>query len=199
MCARKGNLAKLNYMEIKQLIDRKVIENKKGTLTQGEIRQLVKDLHDQRQEDKLEQGTADKEMEAMQRKIQHYNVEQLGGIPPERDNGAMRILVCQMGGWASAKTRDIKVAATERLIKKYDINLCLFMELNYNWSKVNSSANLASWFTDKQRKTRCIMAHNIEENDALFGKHQPGGTGMLCRSEYLQYARRPTVDPRGLG
>jgi hypothetical protein len=149
MCARKGNLAKFNYMEIKQLIDRKVIENKKGTLTQGEIRQLVKDLHDQRQEDKLEQGTADKEMEAMRRKIQHYNVEQLGGIPPERDNGAMRILVCQMGGWASAKTRDIKVAATERLIKKYDINLCLFMELNYNWSKVNSSPNLASLFTDK--------------------------------------------------
>ena len=99
MCARKGNLAKLNYMEIKQLIDRKVIENKKGMLTQGEICQLVKDLHDQRQEDKLEQGTADKEMEAMQRKIQHYNVEQLGGIPPERDNVAMRILVCR---WEAA-------------------------------------------------------------------------------------------------
>ncbi len=53
----------------------------------------------------------------MQRKIQHYIVEQLGGIPPERDNRAMRILVCQMGGCASAKTRDIKVVATERLIK----------------------------------------------------------------------------------
>ncbi len=47
MCARKGNLVKLNYMEIKQLIDRKVIENKKGMLTQVEICQLVKDLHDQ--------------------------------------------------------------------------------------------------------------------------------------------------------
>jgi hypothetical protein len=46
MCARKGNLAKLNYMEIKQLVDRKVIENKKGMLTQGEICQFVKDLHD---------------------------------------------------------------------------------------------------------------------------------------------------------
>jgi hypothetical protein len=54
MCARKGKLGKLNYMEIKQLLDRKVIENKKGMLTQGEIRQLVKDLYDQLQEDKLE-------------------------------------------------------------------------------------------------------------------------------------------------
>jgi hypothetical protein len=104
----------------------------------------------------------------------------------------------QMGGCASAETRDIKVAATERLIKKNDINLCLFMELNYNWSKVNMSANLASWFTDKQRKMRCITAHYIKENNALFGKHQLGGTGMLFRSKYLQYARRPTVDPRGL-
>jgi hypothetical protein len=56
-------------------------------------------------------------MEAMRRKIQHYNVEQLGGIPLERNSGAMRILVRQMGGCASAETREIKVAATERLIK----------------------------------------------------------------------------------
>jgi hypothetical protein len=73
------------------------------------------------------------------------------------------------------------------------------MELNYNWSKVNSSANLASWFMGKERETRCITAHNTEENIILFGKHQPGGTGMLCRNKYLQYAGKPTVDLRGLG
>jgi hypothetical protein len=73
------------------------------------------------------------------------------------------------------------------------------MELNYNWSKANSSTNLASWFTDNERETRCIRAHNMEENDILFGKHQPGGTGMLCWHKYLQYAWRPTADPRGLG
>jgi hypothetical protein len=54
-----------------------------------------------------------------------------------------------MGGCASAKTREIKIAAMERLIRKYNVNLCLFMKLNYNWSKVYSSANLASWFQDK--------------------------------------------------
>jgi hypothetical protein len=85
------------------------------------------------------------------------------------------------------------------LIRKYDVNLCLFMELNYNWSKVNSFANLASWFMDNKRETKCITAHNTEENNDLFGKHQQGGTGMLCRHEYLQYTQRPTVNPRGLG
>jgi hypothetical protein len=138
-------------------------------------------------------------MEAMQKKIVRYNIAQLGDIPTEQEDGTMRILVCKMGGCASVKTREIKIAATERLIRKYNVNLCLFMELNYNWSMVNSSANFASWFTDDERETTCIMAHNTEENDILFGKHQPGGTEMLRRHKYLQYARRPMVDPRGLG
>ncbi len=73
------------------------------------------------------------------------------------------------------------------------------MELNYDWAKVSSSANLASWFMDNERKTRCITAHNTKEDDTLFGKHQPGGTGMLCWHEYLQYGRQPTANSRGLG
>jgi hypothetical protein len=127
-------------------------------------------------------------MEAMQKKIKQYNVAQLGELPQEREDRTMRILVCQMGGCASAKTREIKIAATEQLIRKYDVNLCLFMELNYNWSKVNSSANIASWFQDKERETRCVTVHNTEENNILSGKHQPGGPGMLCGNKYLQYA-----------
>jgi hypothetical protein len=199
MCERKGNLTKLNYMQIKQLIDRKVVENKWGALTQREIQNLFQELHDHRQESKLDQGTAEREMDAMQKQIQCYNVEQLGSPPMEREDSTMRILVCQMGGCSSVETREIKILATERLIRKYDINLCLFMELNYNWAKVKSSANLASWFTDNKRKTRCITAHNTKEDNTLFGKHQPGGMGMLCQHKYLQYAQRPTANPRGLG
>jgi hypothetical protein len=68
-----------------------------------------------------------------------------------------------------------------------------------DWSKVSSSANLASWFQWEERETRCVTAHNIQENDIVFGKHQPGGTGMLCRHKYLQYVRNNSTDPRGLG
>jgi hypothetical protein len=41
MCACRGLLAKLNYMDIKQILDRKAIENKQGTLTTGQIQLLV--------------------------------------------------------------------------------------------------------------------------------------------------------------
>ncbi len=138
-------------------------------------------------------------MAAMQKKIERYNIAQLGNLPQEREDRIMQILVCQMGGCASLETREIKIDATKRLIKKYNVNLCLFMELNFNWSKVNSLANLASWFQNKERETQCITAHNSKENDIVFGKHQPGGTGMLCRHKYLQYARNTFKDPRGLG
>ena len=73
------------------------------------------------------------------------------------------------------------------------------MELNFNWSKVNSSANLASWLHQEERETRSITAHNTQEQDAIFSRHQPGGTDMICRSKFIQYARKASVDPRGLG
>ena len=182
MCARKGNLAKLNYMLIKQLIDRKVVENKWGMLTQRDIQNLVQELHNHQQESKLEQGTAEKEMDTMQKKIQCYNVEQLGRIPKEREDDTMRILVCQMGGCASVEMRKIKILATERLIRKYNINLCLFMELNYNWAKANSSANLTSWFMDDKHKMRCIGAHNTKEDDTLFGSISQEGRGCSANT-----------------
>ncbi len=186
-------------MDVKQILDRKAAENKRGTLTMGKIKLLVQQIHDCREESKLDLGLRDREMPAMQKKIERYNVAQLGDIPREQEDGTMQILVCQMGGCASMETREIKIEATEQLIKKYDVKLCLFMEINFNWSKVNSSANLASWFRNEERETRCVTVHNIEENDIVFGKHQPGGTRMLCRHEYLQYARNPSRDPRGLG
>jgi hypothetical protein len=97
------------------------------------------------------------------------------------------------------ETREIKILATEQLICKYDIYFCAFMELNYIWTKVNSSANLASWFEEEERELRSFTAHNTMKFDYIFSKNQPGGTGMVCRHEFAQYARKLSVDPRGLG
>ena len=126
-------------------------------------------------------------------------MEQLGELPTEWEDGTMRVLVSQMGGCASMETREIKMAATKKLIWTYNINLCAFMELNFNWSKVNLSANLTSWLHDEERELRLVPAHNTTESNETFGKNQSGGTGMICRHKFIQYARKPSVDPRGLG
>ncbi len=147
----------------------------------------------------LNKAVVDRELKIMEAKLEKYNVDQLGVIPIEREDGTMRIMVCQMGGCAGKEVREIKMSIMERLIQKYDVNLVACMELNFNWSKVNSSANLASWLHQEERETRSITAHNTQEQDAVSSKHQPGGTGMICHSKFIQYARKASADPRGLG
>ena len=82
----------------------------------------------------------------MEAKLNKYNVPVLGDIQTQCEDGAFRILVCQMGGCLGREIREMKIGVTERLIAKYEINLSAFMELNYNWATVDSSANLMSWF-----------------------------------------------------
>ncbi len=176
-----------------------ISQEQEGQLVRKEIQTLVKDWHDRRSEGNLRQETIEMETKAMEKKLRRYNVEQLGEMPLDQEDGLMRILVCQMGGCASKEARELKMAATEKLIRKYDINLCLFMELNFNWTKVSSSANLASWFNKEEREMRCFTAHNTQEFDETLGRHQLGGTGMVCRHEFLQYMRKPSADFRGLG
>ena len=94
-------------------------------------------------------------------------MDQLGEIPIEREDGTMRIMVFQMGGCAGKEVREIKMSTMEKLIRKYNINLAAFMELNFNWSKVNSSANLASWLHQEERETRSVTAHNMQPRALL--------------------------------
>ncbi len=126
------------------MLDRQQALNKKETLTDREIKSLIKEWHDNRPEEELNALMVAMEIKAMEKKLEKYNVEQLGELPIEREDGTMRVLVNQMGGCASMEMREMKIAATKRLIRKYNINVCAFMELNFNWAKVNSLANLAS-------------------------------------------------------
>jgi hypothetical protein len=67
MCGQGGKLAKLNYMDIKKMLDRLQALNKKGTLTNGEIKSLVKDSHDRRSEEELNHVSVEMEMKAMEK------------------------------------------------------------------------------------------------------------------------------------
>ena len=97
MCGRGGYLAKLNYMDIKKMLDRQQALNKKGTLTDGEIRSLVKKWHDNRMEAELNHGTVEMEMKAIEKKLSKYNMECLGDLPTEGEDGTMRVLILSNG------------------------------------------------------------------------------------------------------
>ncbi len=80
------------------MLDRWQALNKKGTLTDKEIKSLVREWQDKRSEEELSTLMVAMEMKAMEKNFTRYNVEQLGEIPIEREDGTMRVLVCQMGG-----------------------------------------------------------------------------------------------------
>ena len=135
-------------------MDKRSVQQKKGLLTDAEIQKLVTEWQDERGEEDLDQATIDREVKTMEEKLNKYNVPPLGEVPTQREDGSFRILVCQMGGCSGREVRELKIAATERLINKYEVNLSAFMELNYNWATVASSANLASWFCHEEREVR---------------------------------------------
>ncbi len=108
-------------MDIKLLLDRRIAKNKKGSLTDREIQLLVKDWHDRCSEGDLQQETIEMETKSMEKKLRKYSMEQLGEIPLEQEDETMWILVWQMGGCASTEAREFKIAATEKLICKYNL------------------------------------------------------------------------------
>ncbi len=111
-------LATSNYLEIKQIMDRRSTQQKQGKLTDAEIKGLVKDWHDQRREGDLNKAVMDREMKTMEAKLEKYNVDQLGEIPIEREDGTMRIMGCQMEGCEGKEVREIKMSTMEKTYSK---------------------------------------------------------------------------------
>ncbi len=72
------------------------------------------------------------------------------------------------------------MSTTEKLIQKYDVNLVACMELNFNWSKVNSSANLASWLHQEEREKK--------KTNFFWCARSPAGLARHC----VDVARSPT-------
>ena len=64
--------------------ERRQLNNKKGKLTDGEIKMQVKDWHNKRVEEDLNQTTVEMEMKAMEKTLAQFNVEQLGNIPIQK-------------------------------------------------------------------------------------------------------------------
>jgi hypothetical protein len=79
MCGRGGQLANLNYMDIKKMLDRQQALNNKGVLTDREIKSLVRDWHDKRSEKELNQESVEMEMRAMEREINEIQCGATGG------------------------------------------------------------------------------------------------------------------------
>ena len=90
---RKG-ASQLNYMDIRKIMDRRTVQQRKGLLSDAEIQKLVTEWQDVRGKAELDQTTIDREVKTMEAKLNKYNMPALGEIPTQRKDGTFRILVC---------------------------------------------------------------------------------------------------------
>ena len=92
-------------MDIRKIMDRRTVQQKKGLLTDAEIQKLVSEWQDKHCKANLNQATINREIKSMEEKLQKYNVAALGEVPSQREDGSFRILVCQMGGCSGKEVR----------------------------------------------------------------------------------------------
>jgi hypothetical protein len=59
-------------MDIRKIMDKRSVQQKKGLLTDAEIQKLVTEWQDERGEEDLEQATIDREVRTMEEKLNKY-------------------------------------------------------------------------------------------------------------------------------
>ena len=95
-----------------------MVQQKKGLLMDAEIQKLVTEWQDERGEADLNRTTINREVKTMEEKLnKYYNVSTLGKVTTQQEDRSFWILVCQKGGCSGKEVRELKIAATERLIK----------------------------------------------------------------------------------
>jgi hypothetical protein len=64
-------------MDIRKIMDKRSVQQKKGLLTDAEIQKLVTEWQDERGEEDLEQATIDREVKTMKEKLNMRNCDEL--------------------------------------------------------------------------------------------------------------------------
>ena len=187
---------RLSYEDIKQIMERRLAQQKRGILTENEINHIVKDWGDQRAEEELDKTAIKREVRRLERKFKRYNVAELGSMPSEKEEGRCRMLYCQLNNASTKEVREVKMSAVTHLNTKYDIDVDMFAEIGHNWGVGGRGHNLGSWL-DSREKIRFKSAHNNE--DPNTSSYQPGGTGIIVRGRMTQYAKHGEQDNRKLG
>ena len=73
-------------MDIRKIMDRWTVQQKKGLLTDAEIQKLVSECQGKRCKADLNQATINREVKTVEEKLKKYNMAALGEVPPQRED-----------------------------------------------------------------------------------------------------------------
>jgi len=136
------------------------------------------------------------EAEEAQQYYDRWHVPRLGHLTTDRPQGVFRLMSGQVNGASTNISRDKKVSQISNIIDTWDVQGGCLQEIGINWSYLEHSRNMTSWFRFDRREAKTITAHNTHENIEM---KQQGGVAQFACKELSQYAKESEPDFRGLG
>lgn len=81
----------MSYIEIKTIIERKLAQQKRGYLTESEIKETVAELQDGEADHSFHENTLVEKIKRLNKKIVHHNINPVGNMTTDKENGRIRI------------------------------------------------------------------------------------------------------------
>ncbi len=187
----------MKYSDIKEILKKRLHQQKKGLLNDHEIKEVIDKWQSECQSKEYDEEIIAAEVKKLEKKFSKYNVPVVGYAPVERPEGVFRIHYAQLNNASSGLLREIKIGEVKTINDKYDVSANIFAEVGRNFSVDKPGKDIASWYGDMEEK-KCASAWN-KKDDTIRSKHQQGGTSIVVRSEFAQYAKKGHEDFRKLG
>ena len=96
----------LSYEDTKQIMERRLAQQKRGILTKSEINHIVKDWGDQRVEEDLVTAAIKREVKRLEKRFKRYSVSVQGSIPNNKQEDRCRMLYCQLKKMLQQRKRE---------------------------------------------------------------------------------------------
>ena len=90
------DVPRLSYEDIKQIMERRLAQQKCGILTENKMNHIVNNWVDQRAEEDLDKAAINREVRRLENKFKRYNISELGSTSIEKQEGRCRMLYCQL-------------------------------------------------------------------------------------------------------
>ena len=115
------NYLQLRFEEVKELMERKLAQFKKGVIPHEERRKLAEAWSDEVDLDLLDETILAIEAESLAKRYEKMNMPALGHLEVDRPAGVYRWMYCQFNIALTQESRDVKTNEIKQLINRYSV------------------------------------------------------------------------------
>ena len=165
-----GKKGRMTYCDMKSIIERRLAYQKRGFLSEEEIRNSVTEFRNLRSETELDPVVVRDEIERFNRRMKQYSNDPVGNMSEDKEVGRVRFLFCQTNNMSTKQVREVKIKGIQYLERKYDTDATFLNEHGCNLMFAPRGDSLERWMGDEGR-ARSVMAFNTNDSEVVKSMH----------------------------